>query len=193
MSCRSEINDVEGSYPRNGNRANYAWTDITYLLHKSRVSWRYYVANGTTPDCANGNVKCPSFDQFAGTPTYWNPLPWFTTVRKNKQRGNVQEARHFFGAARKGKLPKLAWIIPDREKSEHPSRGHTIADGQAWVTRVVNAVMRSPQWESTAIFLAWDDWGGFYDHVRPPRIDGLGYGLRVPGLLIRPWARRGYI
>ena len=53
--------------------------------------------------------------------------------------------------------------------------------------------MRSPDWRSTAIFLAWDDWGGFYDHVKPPRVDGAGYGLRVPGLVISPYARRGYI
>jgi phospholipase C len=53
--------------------------------------------------------------------------------------------------------------------------------------------MRGPDWSSTAIFLAWDDWGGFYDHVVPPKVDALGYGLRVPGLVISPWAKRGYV
>ncbi len=53
--------------------------------------------------------------------------------------------------------------------------------------------MRSPDWRSSAIFLAWDDWGGFYDHVRPPRVDANGYGLRVPALLISPYARKGRI
>ena len=53
--------------------------------------------------------------------------------------------------------------------------------------------MRSPDWSSTAIFLAWDDWGGFYDHVEPPTVDAQGYGLRVPGLMISPYARAGYI
>jgi phospholipase C len=61
------------------------------------------------------------------------------------------------------------------------------------VTKLVNAVMRSPDWRSSAIFLAWDDWGGFYDHVRPPVVDAQGYGLRVPALVISPYARRGYI
>jgi phospholipase C len=65
--------------------------------------------------------------------------------------------------------------------------------GQAYVTNVVNTIMRGPDWSSTAIFLAWDDWGGRYDHVVPPRVDQNGYGLRVPGLLISPYARRGYI
>ena len=58
---------------------------------------------------------------------------------------------------------------------------------------LINTIMRGPDWPSTAIFLAWDDWGGFYDHVRPPRVDRNGYGLRVPGLVISPYARRGYV
>jgi phospholipase C len=59
------------------------------------------------------------------------------------------------------------------------------------VTRLINAVMRSPSWSTSAIFLTWDDWGGFYDHVRPPVVDDLGYGIRVPGLVISPWVRQG--
>ena len=61
------------------------------------------------------------------------------------------------------------------------------------MTQVVNALMRGPDWNSTAIFLAWDDWGGFYDHVAPPVVGGQQYGLRVPGLVISPYARKGYI
>lgn len=77
---------------------------------------------------------------------------------------------------------------------------HTASDipnywsyGQSYVTSLINAVMRSPDWDSSAIFLAWDDWGGFYDHVVLPSVDRNGYGLRVPGLLISPYARQGYI
>jgi phospholipase C len=61
------------------------------------------------------------------------------------------------------------------------------------VTSLVNAVMRSPNWSSTAIFLSWDDWGGFYDHVKPVKVDQNGYGLRVPGIVISPYAKAGYI
>lgn len=63
----------------------------------------------------------------------------------------------------------------------------------AYVTGLVNAIMQSPNWNSTAIFIAWDDWGGFYDHVDPPKVDEFGYGIRVPGLVISPYARQGYI
>ncbi|HEY8628056.1 MAG TPA: alkaline phosphatase family protein, partial [Gaiellaceae bacterium] len=62
-----------------------------------------------------------------------------------------------------------------------------------YVTKLVNAAMRGPEWKSTAIFLAWDDWGGFYDHVAPPRVDANGYGLRVPGIVISPYARKGLV
>jgi phospholipase C len=61
------------------------------------------------------------------------------------------------------------------------------------VTRLVNAIMQSPEWDSSAIFLSWDDWGGFYDHVQPPHVDQNGYGLRVPGIVISPYARQGFV
>jgi phospholipase C len=68
-----------------------------------------------------------------------------------------------------------------------------VKTGQAYVTRLINAIMEGPSWEDTAIFLAWDDWGGFYDHVEPPRIDKMGLGLRVPSIVISPYAKAGYI
>ena len=75
--------------------------------------------------------------------------------------------------------------------SEHPPA--LVSRGQTFVTSVINEVMRSPDWSSTAIFLAWDDWGGFYDHVQPPVVDANGYGMRVPALVISPYAKRGYV
>src|SRR5207244_2478442 len=81
--------------------------------------------------------------------------------------------------------------VPSWDISEHPPS--SVSAGQSFVTSVVNAVMNSPQWSSTAIFLAWDDWGGHYDHVVPPTADENGYGLRVPGIIISPYATHGYI
>ena len=85
----------------------------------------------------------------------------------------------------------MSWVVPSGAVSEHPPA--PVSYGQSYVTSLVNAVMRSPDWGSTAIFLAWDDWGGFYDHVVPPTVDENGYGLRVPGIVISPYAKKGYV
>jgi phospholipase C len=188
MSCVSALqNPVNPSKAR----ADYAWTDLTYLLHKRRVSWRYYVFTGTEPDCEDDEMICESVKQGATTPGIWNPLPYFDTVQQDGQLANITTLSHYFDAARTGTLPAVSWIDPAGSVSEHPPA--LVSAGQAYVTKLVNAAMRGKDWKSTAIFLAWDDWGGFYDHVTPPSVDRLGYGLRVPGLVISPYARRGYI
>jgi phospholipase C len=170
----------------------YDWTDITYLLHRAHVSWRYYVLGGAQPDCADDlAITCTKVAQDYHTPGIWNPLPHFATVNQDHQRANIQPLRSFFTAAKTGSLPAVTWVVPNDQVSEHPPA--QISTGQTYVTELINAVMRSPDWSSTAIFLSWDDWGGFYDHVVPPNVDANGYGLRVPGLVISPYARRGYI
>ena len=173
----------------------YSWTDLTYLLHKHHVSWAYYVQNGVQPDC-NENpdqtaAGCAPVSQGEGTPSIWNPLPAFTDVTSDHQLGNVRQLSAFYPAAEHGTLPAVSWIAPSQWNSDHPPAN--IATGQAYVTNLINTVMRGPDWKSTAIFLTWDDWGGFYDHVRPPRVDQNGYGLRVPSLVISPYARKGYV
>jgi phospholipase C len=178
-------------HPRRRVQADYAWTDLTYLLHKANVSWAYYVFAGTEPDCENGAMTCSPKPQRAKTPGIWNPLPYFDTVKQDGELGNIQDLTNFYQAAANGTLPAVSWICPAGKYSEHPPS--LISNGQAYVTGLVNAVMSGPDWDSTAIFLAWDDWGGFYDHVVPPVVDQMGYGLRVPALVISPFAREGYI
>ena len=170
---------------------DYAWTDLTYLLHKSKVSWRYYVEGGTEPDCADDTMGCPPTKQGSKTPGIWNPLPYFDTVKQDGEMNNVIDASNYFDAAKNGHLPAVSWIAPSGPHSEHPPA--KVSEGQAWVTGLVNAAMQGPDWNSTAIFLAWDDWGGFYDHVAPPVVDQNGYGLRVPALVISPYAKKNYI
>ena len=155
------------------------------------MSWRYYVANGSQPDCTNNQMFCGHVPQGASTPSIWNPLPRFDTVQQDHQLGNIQPLNNFYSAARKGTLPAVTWITPSQSVSEHPPG--LVTAGQTWVTRQINTIMSGPDWKSTAIFLAWDDWGGFYDHVKPPVVDGEGYGIRVPALVISPYARQGYI
>jgi phospholipase C len=171
---------------------DYAWTDITYLLHKFGISWAYYVFNGSEPDCEkDSSVSCSSVPQRAHTPGIWNPLPYFDTVRQDGQLGNIRPLSSFYAAAKSGTLPAVSWVMPNGRVSEHPPG--LVTAGQTYVTGLINAIMQSPDWGSTAIFLTWDDWGGFYDHVKPPRVDGNGYGIRVPGLVISAYARQGFI
>lgn len=195
MSCRTAVQNP-GAPPGEpqdptGAIPHYDWTDLTYLLHSHHVSWRYYVVSGAEPDCRASTMFCKTIPQNAKTPGIWNPLPWFTTVKQDHQLANIAPFDSFVRAARTGTLPAVSWIDPSQTVSEHPPA--LVTTGQAYVTGVINAIMQSPNWQSTAIFLAWDDWGGFYDHVAPPSVDASGYGLRVPALVISPYARRGYI
>jgi len=170
---------------------DYAWTDLTYLLHQQHVSWNYYVFNGTEPDCRNDAATCAPVKQDAKTPGLWNPLLYFDTVKQDGELGNIQPLTNFYDAARRGALPAVTWIAPTDKVSEHaPAK---ISTGQRYVAGLINAIMSGPDWNSTAIFLNWDDWGGFYDHVPPPAADGNGYGFRVPSLIISPYAKKGYV
>ncbi len=195
MSCHSDLQFPGGNaashgkiwVPSDGAPRPYIWADITWLLYEHHVSWAYYVGSATC------NVApCPpgGSDQEDTAPVQ-NVLPGFKTVAVDNQLGNIQSNANYFKAAAAGTLPAVSWVMPTTNRGEHPP--DFIGNGQAWVTSVVNAAMKGPDWLHTAIFVTWDDWGGFYDNVRPPHVDGNGYGIRVPGLLISPWARSGYI
>ncbi len=198
MSCHNAIAHPQPppGFGRGANRSfsrpDYAWTDLTWLMHKHHVPWRYYVTKGPEPDCANASaVVCTQAPQKAKTPGIWNPLPYFEDVHQDHQLHNIQSLSHFYTAARAGRLPAVSWVVPNGHVSEHPPA--LVSKGQSYVTGLINTIMKSPDWNSTAIFLTWDDWGGFYDHVLPPHVDVNGYGLRVPGLVISPYAKRGFI
>jgi phospholipase C len=187
MSCISNV-DLKPPEQRweYGERPIYAWTDITWLLDQKDVSWGYYVADGTCvfPPCQNLRGE--------NSPATRNPLPGFTTVHATNQLDRIQTHADFLAQTRRGNLPSVSWVVPGTA-SDHPSSGRGIQAGQAYVTRLINAIGNSDDWGSSAIFLTWDDWGGFYDHALPPRVDENGYGLRVPSLVISPYARQGYI
>ncbi len=208
-SCRGNINQKHygkaldkalfGPHPL-WPAVHFDWTDLTYLLHRRHVSWRYYTQPGLEADCPDDQMTCKlqpqpphqnSLGEHAPTPDIWNPLPEFDTVHGDRQTGNVQHISSFYAAARAGRLPAVSWVVPNQADSEHPPA--SVAAGQAHVTDLINTIMSGPDWDSTAIFLAWDDWGGFYDHVLPPTVDRGGYGLRVPAIVISPYAKRGCI
>ncbi len=191
MSCRNELQNPDRLNMPPGKVPNYAWTDLTYLMYNANVSWKYYVADGTQPDCDDDAMTCTSKPQNAGTPAIWNPLPWFETVKQDGQLGNIQELDDFYTDAKAGTLPNVSWVTPNGKTSEHPPA--LVSTGQEYTTNLINAIMQGPNWDSTAIFLTWDDWGGFYDHVAPPSVDQNGYGLRVPGIVISPYAKQGLV
>jgi phospholipase C len=179
----------------------YPWVNLFQLLDTHNVSWKYYLDEGAEPDCADGEMTCAPQIQADGVLSYWNPAPGFVWVAN---QGTAYLTAHnppinqFLTDISNGTLPQVSWIVPSNNISEHPTA--RVTTGMEYVTSLVNAVMQSPYWQNTAIFLAWDDWGGFYDHVVPPIVDRnksttpiQGYGLRVPGLLISAYAKPGYI
>jgi phospholipase C len=92
---------------------------------------------------------------------------------------------------KKGDLRSVTWVAPSWPLSDHP--GNRSARGPDWVAKVVDAIGKSPFWSSTVIFVIWDDWGGWYDHVPPPQLDYDGLGFRVPMLVISPYAKANYV
>lgn len=183
MSCHSDLDLFPYWAPSDGKPRPYIWADITHLLWKHGVDWAYYVG---PKSCVVAPCRSPHGGK---TVAVQNPLAGFKTVAKHNQLDNIKQNTEYFGAAAAGTLPSVTWVMPTASRSEHPP--DYIPNGMAWVTRVVNAAMQGPDWLNTAIFLTWDDWGGFYDHVPPIRVDPNGYGIRVPGLLISPFARQG--
>jgi phospholipase C len=144
------------------------------LLDAKSVTWKYY-----------------SPPEPVGTGSRWNAFDAIQAVREGPQwQTNVALQTAIFSDIASGTLPDVAWIVPDNADSDHP--GHHHDTGPSWVASVVNAIGASSYWQSTAVVVVWDDWGGFYDHVPPPFFDRWGgLGFRVPMLLISPYARRG--
>jgi phospholipase C len=193
MSCRSNLS-LKAPAQRwdYGDDPIYAWTDITWLLDANGVSWRYYIGSDTCwePPCPGVSNRT-----YESKPVFM-PIAGFTSFWDGEREGvddNLVSVQRYLVSAAHGTLPEVSWIVPSSGVSDHPASPSTIRTSMAYVTELIDAAMQGPEWDSTAIFLTWDDWGGFYDHVMPERIDRNGYGLRVPGLVISPYAKRGYI
>src|SRR5207302_3842521 len=116
----------------------------------------------------------------------WSICPTFADCLDTSQHRNVVATRKLIPDARAGTLPKLALVIPSYGNSQH--NGTSMLQGDDWIGRVVDAIMHGPQWRSTAVFITYDDYGGFYDWVAPPP----GLGIRVPMVIVSPYARPGY-
>ena len=143
-------------------------------LQSASISWKFYAPPA--------GVQGHNFSTFDAINHIRNSPLWNT---------NVAPDDDFVTDALNGNLPAVSWLVTGK-RSDHPSTSG-ICDGENWTVDQINAIMQGPDWSSTAIFLTWDDFGGFYDHVPPPYVDYLGLGPRVPLLIISPYARQGYI
>ena len=192
----SVINNDSASGPnfRMYEPLDLSWSPLVQELTQSGVSWKWYTG---APD-----------------PTalsYWDVLPAFGYFHHHPSElsKNVVGTQNFIDSLANGTLPSVSWVIPGSGyaprnypfasdppipqcvTSEHPPARPDC--GMDYVTYLVNAVMKSPYWSSTAVVLTWDDYGGFYDHVAPPVVDAYGEGFRVPTLVISPWAKHGFV
>jgi phospholipase C len=145
------------------------------LLNEAGIPWAYYAATETQ----RGYIwsAYSAIRRYRMHPTRWNR--------------HIYPVDQVLRDIKAGALPPVTWITPRFELSEHPE--WNFCYGENWSTRVIDAIMRSPMWPTTAIFLTWDDYGGFYDHVPPPQVDDFGFGIRVPMIVISPYAKRGHV
>ncbi len=166
------VKDDQGNLTKHGTC--FTFKTVGEQLSEIGVDWAYYSA-------VPGQVGY-FWNAYNGIANVFHTDMWHEHVRPVDRLVQDIEA---------GTLPPVTWVTPRFELSDHPpfSTGHS----HNWITDIVNAVMRSPEWEHTAIFLTWDEWGGFYDPVLPPEVDPVGLGIRVPLLTISPYTRRGVI
>jgi phospholipase C len=158
-----------------------SYTTLRDLLDAKSVSWKFYAMA----------VQKESGPNHGDTPGIWSAFDAIKAVRYSSEwRTNVTRTNlTFFSDVSKHQLPAVSWITPDAVNSDHPEeRSDT---GPSWVASIVNAIGQSSYWNSTAIVVLWDDWGGFYDHATPPppRNWQGGPGFRVPMLIVAAYTK----
>jgi phospholipase C len=161
-----------------GHRIQVCFTNETLgnELDSAGISWKYYTA------------KVPH-----GSGAFWNAYQAISQIYYGPDWSNdvIMPQTQFFTDVSNGNLPTVSWITPTEVNSDHP--GSDSATGPDWVASLVNAIGESQYWDSTAIFVTWDDPGGWYDHVAPKMLDYDGLGFRVPLLVISPYAKQGFV
>jgi len=153
--------------------ANISSSTIFGQLQSRGISWRYYYSPGVL---------------VAPLPTYFPEV-----ASHPDMRARVVPMDELSKDLSSGNLAQVVYVDPSEHFliSEHPPED--VAAGEAWTKTLMEAIMSSSSWSSTAIFLTWDEAGGFYDHAPPPQVDYWGYGFRVPMIVVSPYARRGFV
>ena len=156
-------------------------------LQAAGVSWKFYVENYD----AQITFRNPSTQNNRESQVVWVPLLNFARFIDNPDlSSHIVDLSQYYTDLQDGTLPAVSYIVPSGA-SEHPPEYP--ASGERTVKSLLQELMRSSAWDSSAFMLLYDDWGGWYDHVVPPQVDQAGYGARVPGLLVSPYAKKGYI
>jgi phospholipase C len=139
-------------------------------LQKAHITWKYYAE----PDIWQNAMQ--AIDHVWNTPS---------------MRSHVQDPTHFVDDIQAHRMPAVSWLVPPEPYNEHPGSNVSVCAGENWTVQHINAVMHSEYWKSTAIVVVWDDFGGFYDPVKPPHFDVMGLGPRTPALIISPYTKQG--
>ncbi len=143
-------------------------------LQAAGISWKFYAPPQSDPAYVYSPLDGINHIRFG-------PL-WSTNVVSDTQ---------FAIDAKNGTLPAVSWLVTRATTNEHPPSGS--CTGENWTVSQMNALMQGADWSTSAVFITWDDFGGFYDHVPPPALDKFGLGPRVPLLVISPYAKTGYV
>ncbi len=155
-----------------------------FMNNTHNITWKYY-----DHLVRAGNYKAAVSSGRAFE--FWNPFSAKGSTYTPAYSSHFANRAQIFTDLKNGNFPQVSWVMPSFPISEHPPAN--ITSGMNWVKHVINAIMNSPYWNSTAIILTWDDYGGFYDHVAPPQIDKYGLGFRMPTIIISPYSKPGYI
>jgi phospholipase C len=170
------------------NASNRTPTVQDLLNQSPSTTWKYY--DWALPSY-QAAINGPVGTYLPSAYNYWNPLAARAESYTQWYVNHFAARSAFFNDTAAGQLPDVSWVIPDPSFSDHPPANLTV--GESYVASIVNAIAASPAWRSTAIFVTWDDYGGFYDHVAPPSLDPLGLSFRVPMIVISPYTPAGLI
>jgi phospholipase C len=156
-------------------------------LDAAHVSWMVYVRQHD-PTLTYKNLKGngPFVPEVVRVPLL--DMPSF--VDNPARLARIVERNRLFADLGANNAPQVAYIFPGGDSERPPAN---VAEGQSRVKGIIDAIMRSSAWSSSAIVLTWSDWGGYYDHFVPPQVDRDGYGFRVPAIVMSPYSKRGYV
>jgi phospholipase C len=156
-------------------RASLDFPTIVDLLDEHKITWKYYnlgLGLGSVPDIE-----------------FFNALPFFKRWAKDRRLSYSEIDYHL--DLQNNTLPQVSFMISDGLFSEHPPAD--IHTGQSKMSSIINALIGSSLWQSSVLFLTYDEGGGFFDHVAPPQVDDYGMGMRVPMIVVSPWVKRGHV